>query len=127
MALWPQEIENRHIFTPDFNKSIINSIVYSSASEIEDYSLLQFSYWPIDTTIFATYPTKNSDNAFADLQSGRGIVVIEPSKPQISITSIYLGYYISQNYIPYLLPIYIFEGPQFVAYVSAVDDIFVSE
>ncbi len=127
ISLWPQPLDNRHLFTPNFNKALVNGIISNSSLELENYLSLQFIYWPIDTTVFATYPTKNPTDAFNNLQSGRGTVIIEPNKPQVSITSFYLGYYLSENYTPYLQPIYIFEGPQFVAYVPAVDKTFVSE
>lgn len=127
VSLWPQEIEGKHIFTPEFNRSLISATVTQTTSDLKNYRLLDFTYWPIETTLSATYPTKTPDDAFADLQSGKATIIIEPGKPQVSITSIYLGYYLSQNYTPYLLPIYIFEGPQFVAYVSAIDKTFVGE
>ncbi len=127
VSLWPQEIDKKHIFTPEFNKSLISATITQTTADLKNYKILDFTYWPIETTIYATYPTKSPEDAFSDLQSGKATIIIEPSKPQVSITSLYLGYYLSQNYIPYLLPIYIFEGPQFVAYVPAIDKTFVGE
>lgn len=122
ISLWPQAIDNKQIFTPQFNKSLVNGTVLQSTDNLESYLSLNFTFWPIDTTTFATYPTKNADKAFEDLRLGKGVVVIEPVKPQVSITSIYLGYFLSENYNPYLQPIYIFEGPNFVAYVAAISE-----
>lgn len=127
ISLWPQEIDRKHIFTPEFDKSLISAIIINSSNDLENYKLLDFTYWPVDINIFATYPTKSPADAFSDLQSGKATIIIEPGKPQVSITSIYLGYYLSKSYSPYLQPIYIFEGPQFISYVSAVDKAFMEE
>ncbi len=126
ISLWQTSLENKSIFTPEFNKSLINAQVFKSAINIQNYLSLEFTYYPIDTSTFATYPIKSTEVAFDDLKSGKGIVVIEPQKPNVSITSVYLGYFLSQNYHPYLQPIFIFEGPQFAAYVPAVTEEFLT-
>lgn len=126
ISLWSQALDKREIFTPEFDTSLVNAIVYKSADDLKNYLSLQFTYYPIDATTFATYPIKTTEVAFEDLKGGKGVVVIEPQKPQVSITSIYLGYFLSENYSPYLQPIFIFEGPQFIAYVSAISSEFIS-
>lgn len=126
ISLWPEGVDKKGIFTPNFNKALVNATVVKSAADMEDYLSLNFTFWLIDTTTFATYPTKLAEAAFDDLKSGRGVIILEPTKPQVSITSVYLGYYLSESYSPYLQPIYIFEGPNFVAYVPAVSEQFQS-
>lgn len=120
ISLWPSEIDKKAIFTPDFNTSLVNALVQKDAINLENYISFQFTYFPIDMETFATYPIKSAEEAFEDLRTGKGVVVIEPNKPQVSITSVYMGYFLAENYNPYLQPIYIFEGPNFVAYVWAV-------
>lgn len=120
ISIWPETIDKKLIFTPDFNKALINATVVEGADSLDNYLLLNFTHWPPDTTTFATYPTKSAEVAFQDLQTGKGVVIIEPAKADVSITSVYLGYFLSENYTPYLQPIYVFEGPNFVAYVSAI-------
>ncbi len=126
ISLWPSPIDKKSIFTADFNKALVNAIVLGSAGKVENYLSLGFTYYPIDTSTFATYPTKTAEMAFEDLKSGKGAVIIEPKSPQVSITSVYLGYFLSDNYSPYLQPIFIFEGPNFVAYTSAISGEFQS-
>lgn len=120
ISLWPAPIDKKSIFTADYNKSLVNGLVAGSADKIDNFISLNFTYYQIDLSVFATYPTKSPDSAFEDLKNGKGIVVIEPNKPQVSISSVYPGYFLPENYNPYLLPIYIFEGPNFVAYVPAI-------
>ncbi len=125
ISLWPKSIENKLILTPQFDVSPVNAKVYKSADNLENYISLNFTYFPIDTSTFATYPIKTSEQALEDLKSGKGVVVIESAKSQVSITSVYLSYYFSENYTPYLQPIFVFEGPHFVAYVPAISSEFV--
>lgn len=124
ISIWPNAIDNKPIMTAEFNKSLINAQVIRSAESLENYTSLNFTYYPIDTSTFATYPLKTTDQALDDLKFGKGSIVVEPSKPQVSITSVYLAYFMGQSYSPYLLPIYVFEGPQFVGYVSAIGEQF---
>lgn len=127
ISLWPAPIDKKSIFTPDFNKSLVTVIVAGRADNIENYLSLRFTYYPIDTTTFATYPIKGAEVAFEDLKSGKGVVVVEPDKPEVSITSVYMGYFLGESYSPYLQPIFVFEGPHFVAYVPAIREEFQSQ
>ncbi|MCL4366072.1 hypothetical protein M1437_02490, partial [Patescibacteria group bacterium] len=121
ISLWPASIDKKPIYTPDFNSSLVNAVVLGAANNLENYLSLDFTDYPIDTSTFATYPLKETEVALNDLKTGKGVVIIEPDKPQVSITSVSLGYFLSENYSPYLQPIFVFEGPNFVAYVSAIN------
>ncbi len=127
ISLWPASLDNKPIVTAKFNTSYVNATVFKSASDIQTYLSLNFIYYQIDTSTFATYPLRPSEQAFEDLKSGNGIIVIEPPKANVSITSVYLGYFLSENYSPYLLPVYIFEGPNFAAYALAISPEFQSQ
>lgn len=120
ISLWPTPIEKRPVFTADFNKSLISSNVKGSAGNIDNYLSLDYTYYQVDPSTYATYYLKPPQEAFDDLKKGKGVILIEPDSPQVSITSVEIGYYMPQDYSPYLLPIYIFEGPSFAAYVSAI-------
>lgn len=120
ISLWPASIDKKAVYSADFNKSLVSAVVLGGADQINNYLSLNFTYFPIELSTFATYPTKTTENAFEDLKTGKGVVVVAPDKPQVSISSVSLGYYLPQNYSPYLQPIFVFEGPNFVAYVSAI-------
>lgn len=124
ISIWPASINSKPIQTNQFNKSLINATVSQSAENLDNYISLNFIYYPIDTSTFATYPINSAEQALEDLKFGKGSVVLEPNKPQVSITSIYLAYFLAETYNPYLLPIFVFEGPQFAAYVPAVTEQF---
>lgn len=127
ISLWPAAIDKRLVLTPDFNNALITAVVSGAAADLENYLSLRFTYYPIDLTTFATYPIKTPEEAFDDLKTGRGTVIVTPDKPQVSITSVTLGYYLSGSYNPYLQPVYVFEGPNFVSFVSAISGQFQSQ
>lgn len=122
ISLWPAGIDQKAILTPNPDKALINATVKGTARNLTSYISLNYLYWAIDTGGFATYPIKSSQTALSDLKSGKGSIIIEPSKPQVSIASITLAYYQSEKYTPYLQPIYVFEGQGFLAYVPAISD-----
>lgn len=126
ISIWPGSVDGKSIFTPNFNEALVNATILTSAGNLENYLSINFTYFPLDPTTFATYPIKTAEQAFEDLKGGKGVVIIEPNKPQVSISSVYLGYYLSQKYSPYLQPIFVFEGPNFVAYVPAVSSAYLN-
>lgn len=127
ISLWPGPIDKKTIFTADSTRSPVTAVVYGSAGSLDNFLSLDFTYYPIDTTTFATYPIKTSEAAFDDLKNGKGVVLIAPSQPRVSLTALSLGYYLPSSYSPYLQPIFIFEGPQFMAYVPATAEQFQSQ
>lgn len=126
ISIWPKSINGKQLITPNIDRSLISAVLVKSAVNLENYISLNYTYWPIDQTTFTTYPVKSAETAFNDLKSGKGVIVLVPDKPQISITSIKLAYYQSDKYTPYLEPIFIFEGPVFVALVAAIDEQYLS-
>ena len=75
---------------------------YSASSESSDYAI------------------KTADQAFNDLEQGNAFVLSEKRKSgAIDITDVTLGYYIGDN-PEYFLPIIVFHGGGFTAYVNAL-------
>lgn len=121
ISLWPKSVDGKLIFSPKFNVSLVSALVVGSSGNLANYLSIEYTYWSVDTTNFATYAAKSLEKAFEELKSGQGTVIIEPGSPNISITAVSPGYYLPENFTSFLQPIYIFEGPQFVAYVGALD------
>lgn len=121
ISLWPKAIEGKLIYSPKFNVSLISALISGSSGSIDNYLSIEYTYWQIDPSTFATYPAKTLDAAFEELKSGQGTVILSPQSANVSITSVNVGYYLPEKYTPFLQPIYIFEGPEFVAYVGAID------
>jgi len=72
----------------------------------------------------ATYPIKTAQQAFDDLKNGKGYIAsYTGTGNQISITNVFLAYYMGTAQQNYLIPIVVFQGQNgFFAYVPAVTD-----
>lgn len=124
ISLWPQSIDDLPILTATNNtayNALISSTVTKSQNEAEKYPMIDYTYWPIDLSSSSTYYLKTANQAYNDLILGEGFVLIEPKQPQVIITNVFLAYYQTKEYTPYLQPIYVFEGPEFQAYVPAIN------
>lgn len=120
VSIWPTDFDNLPIITSSFNHSLIRAKVNNKEEENDKYSEVNYTFWIIDKTTYSTYPLKTAEQAFSDLKAGLGFVSLEPKKPQVSISSVYLAYFESEEYSPYLQPIFIFEGPEFAAIVPSI-------
>lgn len=127
ISIWPADIDKFKIVTPNFKTGLIQAETSQSAIRVDDYTSIHFTFWGVDQTSFSTYPIKTTDQALQDLKIGKGSVVLEPKGVQVSITAVTLAYFESENYSPYLHPIYVFEGPNFVAYVPAILDQYITK
>ncbi|MDO8582942.1 MAG: hypothetical protein Q7R51_00240 [bacterium] len=73
--------------------------------------------------ISSTYAIKSTSQAFDELRQGKGYIASKPQNAaEIIIKKASLGYYIGENQDNFLMPIIIFEGDDFLGYVSAVRD-----
>lgn len=124
ISIWPSDIDQKPIVTENPNTSLVYAKASGSGNLVSNYYSINYTFWPVDEEVFAKYPIKNVSLAFDDLKNGKGIVILEPSKPQVSITTVYLAYFLSESYSPYLQPIFVFEGPSFIAYVPAITEEF---
>lgn len=128
ISIWEQDIDETPIVTDTFTKGLIRATVVNSGEEVKKYAALEYTFWPIDTNNFATYPIKTPDQAFKELENGdESAVIIAPKSQNISITKVYLAYLLTEDYISYLQPVYVFEGPDFAAYVTAITSEFLEK
>ncbi len=73
------------------------------------------------TEISATYPIKTADAAFEELKKGDGYIAQnDDNVSSIAITNEYLAYFANDTEQSYLLPVIVFEGKDFKAYVPAI-------
>lgn len=122
ISLWQEDMDGRQIVTDKFITGLIEGTVTKFQDDDQKFLKLKYTFWPIDQTNFSTYPVKSAGIAFQQLQEGLGAVVVEPKKPQVSITKISLVYYLSEVYPQYLEPVFLFEGGSFAAFISAITD-----
>jgi len=82
----------------------------------------QVKYFERSEEKIGIYPLKSSEQAFQDLQSGKGYVVSSGQESgEIKIKKVFMAYYDPDVYQEYFQPVYVFLGDnRFVAYVAAV-------
>lgn len=120
VSIWPGDIEDYPLLTPDYNHGLIKASVIPLNKDPDRYIKMDYVYWEPDLFNSATYPLKSIEEAYEELKSGQGSVVIQPKGAKVSIQSVYLGYFLPSEYTEYLQPIFIFEGDGFVSYIPAV-------
>ncbi|MBI2593691.1 hypothetical protein HYW44_03540 [Candidatus Daviesbacteria bacterium] len=125
--LWQENVEDIPIVTPKFNEGLIKTISINNQNLNKKYISMDYIFWPIDLNNFGTYPIKKVDEAFEELKNGEGFIAIEPLRGNVSISKIYLAYYLSEEYTNYLQPVYVFEGSGFASIVQAVKNEFVEK
>lgn len=120
VSLIPADVDKLPIVTATFNHGLVKTTINAYEDELSKFTKVQYTFWPIDLTTFSTYPLKSAEKALAELRAGEGYVSLEPSNPKVSISSVYLAYYQSEQYSPYLQPVFVFEGPGFAALIPAI-------
>lgn len=74
----------------------------------------QIKYWTLDNTSVTSvksYPIKSIAEAYQDITNGTGFVLSPVDQQSIyQITRAYLAYFNPENYAPYVIPIWVFEG-----------------
>lgn len=92
----------------------------------------EFSKEVIDARFFhqeitdesATYPILTAEETFDRLKKNKGFIVYHPKSKNLNVVikKIYLAYYSAGTAQKYLMPVVVFEGDNFVGYVSAITD-----
>jgi len=81
----------------------------------------QVKFYDRSVEQIGVYPMRSGNQAYEDLQKGKGFVVSQPQTENITIRKMFLGYLDPDVYQEYLQPVYVFVGDgDFVGYVPAV-------
>jgi hypothetical protein len=79
-----------------------------------------FKNYQVDLTEHSTYPLKTPEIAFEDLKNGNAYILSTNTDTTVNIAEMKLGYFIPESTPEYILPIFVFTGKDFVAYVHAI-------
>ena len=101
--------------------SPVNVIFSGVADRTKRVVQADFAYSQILEGNFATYPLKSVDQAWNELQQGKGYVA-HTAGAQVVIRQVSLAYYESDQPQEFVQPVFVFEGDGgYVAYVAAID------
>jgi Ni/Co efflux regulator RcnB len=78
----------------------------------------------VDTSEYSAYPLKTSEQAYEDLKNGNAYILSTNADPNVIIAEMKLGYFIPESAPEYIMPIFIFTGKDFNAYVHGIADTF---
>lgn len=120
--LFRADLDNLRILPPNPRKALISFLFSGNRERGKRIMEIYYYYFPIDFNTFATYPLKPINDAWQELQGGKGYLAnLGQNENQVTIRKIYLAYYDSQEPQHFLQPIYVFEGDQnFFSYVPAI-------
>ena len=74
----------------------------------------------------STYAIKTAEEAFIELKQGKAYIVQKPQDNSIQIKNASLGYYMGEEIKDFLMPVIVFQGDSFIAFVSGVTDEWIS-
>lgn len=120
--LFRSPIDNLSLVTPSYKEALVYFLL-SGSPDPKRILIFNYIFQPVERGIFATYPLKTTQEAWNDLEEGRGYVANwgAVKGTHVTIRRVHLAYYDSEVYQPYLQPVFVFEGDGgFMAYVSAI-------
>lgn len=135
-ALFPaSSISNTNIVRVDFFQKDIDGlpVYYEKISTSSIYLLVgkkeralniveaHYSYKNLSEES-STYAIKTAAEAFIELKQGNAYIAERPQSNNISIKDVSLGYYMGEGLEEFLIPVIVFQGDNFIAYVSAITD-----
>ncbi len=116
-----QDIDGRPVVTSTYYNSPNYVLVLTGGGEIKPIRA-KIAYFERSQDQIGVYPLRTAEQAWADLQSGNGMVVSSTADSgEVTIQKVFLAYYEPDVYQEYIQPVYVFLGEnRFVAYVPAV-------
>ncbi len=120
-----ETVESLPIYYPTPDESSMYFYVKTTSRFDLEIAQGKFFHKPLDFTnpeLAGTYPIKSIKQAYEDLQKGNAYIVNPNNLQEVQITEVSLGYYSGEDEYPYLVPIVIFKGTNFTAYVLALAD-----
>lgn len=120
--IFRSKIEQLPVVTPQPAQGVVSTLL--SASSRQRILKVNYNYFPVNLSLFATYPIKTPQDAWQDLKTGKGYSAsIDEKSSNVVVRRIYLGYYDTLTPESYLQPVYIFTGDNdFIGYVAAITD-----
>jgi len=122
--LFRQDLDEMKILPPDPKNSLISFLFSGSRTVGKRIVEINYSFTPLETKTFATYPLLSPQKAWEKLQKGENHLAHlgQNQNGQIIIRWVYLAYFEPAEPQLYLQPVFVFEGDRnFFAYVPAID------
>lgn len=119
VSLAQKDVDSLPIVYDNPNDSQIKFVVSYPGSSFQILEGEFYNYEP-DLTKSSDYPVKSATAALEDLKSGNAYMINPQNLTNVDITNVELKYYLNRESSEYLLPIIVFTGINFTAYVEAI-------
>lgn len=119
--LFQTNVENYPIYYPNPSGSNMYFDLVDTDRKPEIVSS-HFASSLVDKDNHSSYPIKTPEEALRDLKEGNGLIYNENNAKSVDILDISRGYFLNDGNNEYLIPIYIFKGNNFLAYIPAIKD-----
>ncbi len=119
LSLFQKDINKIKVYYPGVTTSNM-SFIYRDDSAYPTLEQAEFTHLVPDLNNSGTYPIKTAEQAFEDLKKGNALINKTTSNSTVDITDVALGYYLGDSEQEYTVPIIVFTGKDFTAYVQAV-------
>ncbi len=122
--LFRSDLDGLKILPPNPKNSLVSFLFSGIRTLGRRIVEINYSYYPIERETFATYPLKNIQTAWQELQGGKGYIANLDQSQNINITirKVSLAYYDADQPQNFLQPVYVFEGDNnFIGFVPAID------
>jgi len=120
---YPEDIDGRPVVTSTYYNSP-NYVLFLTGGGESRPIRARISYFEQSPDQVGLYPLRTAQQAWDDLQAGRGMVVSAGAAGgEVKIQKVFLAYYEPDTYQEYVQPVYVFLGENRVAaYVPAIAD-----
>lgn len=115
VSLFQKDFNGLPIFYPNSSVSPMNFIIGKDSEVLE----ANFFYQKVSDES-ATYPIKSTKEAFDELKKGQAYISINSPDSNVKVKKVFLGYFFSEKKQSFLMPVILFEGDGFEAFVSAI-------
>lgn len=124
LDFFKKDLDKYPVVTPKFITSPIYAYYTGKYAINQAFIDINFTSFSPNMDTKGTYPIKTPEQAWNEVQKGLGFVVSQGNNTNVVvIRKVYLAYYDTAEYQPYLQPIYVFEGDNnFALYIPAIID-----
>lgn len=119
VTLSQKDVESLHIIYDIPNDSLMKFVISYPGSSFQVLEGEFYNHDP-DLTQKSDYPIKTAGQAFEDLKSGNAYMINPQNLTSVDITNVELKYYLNRDSQQFLLPVIVFTGINFTAYVEAI-------
>lgn len=114
-----KDVDNVPIIYDNPNDSIMKFVISYPGSSFQVLEGEFYNHDP-DLTQKSDYPIKTAELALEDLKNGNAYMINPQNLTSVDITNVELKYYLNRGSRDFLLPVIVFTGINFTAYVEAV-------